>query len=416
MASYADAIDVSWGMELRGLALKRLLEYPLGYAKQGLGYAMRVKLTDRFVATAKVATRTDYFDETATGLALRVSETGAKNWSYHYTLDGKRVRLTLGAYPVVSLAAARAKAVAARTDLAEGRKPQSTSAGTLHAICEDYLAREGSKLRSVGQRRATLERLIYPRLGSRPIADIRRSEIVALLDEIEDQRGPVMARVTLQVIRKIMNYHASRDDDFRSPIVRGMAPPSKARQRVLSDDELRRVWAASSNGVFGRLVRFLLLTATRRNEAAHMNRSELAGSDWIIPAARYKTNLPHLVPLSREALALLPAEGEWMFTANGRVPVNNFSAPKQVFDQASGVSGWVVHDLRRTARTLMSRAGVSADHAERCLGHVLPGIRGTYDLHEYATEKRQAFEALAAQVDRIVNPRENVVQLRGAAE
>ena len=82
--------------------------------------------------------------------------------------------------------------------------------------------------------------------------------------------------------------------------------------------------------------------------------------------------------------------------------------------KAEPLPHWTPHDLRRTARTLMSRAGVSADHAERCLGHVLPGIRGTYDLHEYATEKRQAFEALAAQVDRIVNPRENVVPLRGA--
>jgi integrase len=145
-----------------------------------------------------------------------------------------------------------------------------------------------------------------------------------------------------------------------------------------------------------------------------MNRSELAGSDWIIPAARYKTNLPHLVPLSREALALLPAEGNWLFSAYGTRPVRGFSGLKTSFDEACGVTGWVIHDLRRTARTLMSRAGVSADHAERCLGHVLPGIRGTYDLHDFATEKRQAFEALAAQVDRIVNPRENVVPLRSA--
>jgi hypothetical protein len=72
---------------------------------------------------------------------------------------------------------------------------------------------------------------------------------------------------------------------------------------------------------------------------------------------------------------------------------------------------WTLHDLRRTARSLMSRAGVPSDHAERCLGHVLPGIRGTYDRHEYLAEKRRAFDALAAQIDRVVNPAKNVVSL-----
>jgi integrase len=219
------------------------------------------------------------------------------------------------------------------------------------------MAREGHKLRSIDQQKATLERLVYPRLGQRPIGDIRRSEIVRLMDEIEDQRGAAMAGVTLQIIRKVLNWHATRDDTFHSPIVKGMSRgKSKARQRVLSDDELRKVWAASSNGsgVFGRLVRFLLLTATRRNEAAQMHRSELHGSDWIIPSERYKTNLPHLIPLSPAALALLPAEGEWLFTAYGTGPVRGFSGLKTSFDTACAVTGWTLHDLRRTARTLMS--------------------------------------------------------------
>jgi integrase len=380
---------------------------------------MRVKLTDRFVAGAKVQSRTDYFDETATGLALRVSETGAKSWTFNFTLDGKRIRLTLGAYPAVSLAAARAKAVSARTELAAGHDPRQslTNGDTFKSVCEDYLAREGKRLRTVDQRKAMLERLVYPKLGARPIADIRRSEIVRLLDEIEE-RGPVMADRTLEIIRKVMTWHARRTDEFNSPIVRGMArtkPKDRARKRVLSDEELRKVWrAAEANGVYGRLVQFILLTATRRAEAARMHRSELNGAHWIIPAARYKNNFDHLIPLSPEALALLPTEGEWMFTVSGKLPFNAYSAMKAALDKASGVEGWTLHDLRRTARTLMSRAGVLADHAERCLGHVIPGIRGVYDHHEFVEEKRLAFEALAGQIDRIVNPRENVVQLRGA--
>src|SRR5262249_59941466 len=88
----------------------------------------------------------------------------------------------------------------------------------------------------------------------------------------------------------------------------------------------------------------------------------------------------------------------------GARPLGGFSKRKREFDNACGVTGWVVHDLRRTARTLMSRAGVSADIAERCLGHTITGVRGTYDRHAYEAEKRHAFEALAAQIERVVRP------------
>jgi integrase len=88
----------------------------------------------------------------------------------------------------------------------------------------------------------------------------------------------------------------------------------------------------------------------------------------------------------------------------GTKALNGFSKYKREFDNACGVKGWTLHDLRRTARSLMSRAGISPDVAERCLAHTIGGVRGTYDRHEYLEEKRRAFEALAAQIERIVNP------------
>jgi integrase len=99
-------------------------------------------------------------------------------------------------------------------------------------------------------------------------------------------------------------------------------------------------------------------------------------------------------------------------TKNGK-PITGFWKYKLDFDKACGVSGWRIHDLRRTARSLMSRAGVNADIAERCLGHVIGGVRGIYDRHEYFDEKKRAFEALASQIERIVNPQENVVSIEG---
>ena len=259
--------------------------------------------------------------------------------------------------------------------------------------------------------------MVYPTFGHRPIGDIKRSEIVKWMDQIEDENGPVMADRTLAILRKVMNWHAARSDEFRTPIVRGMARTSgteRARDRILTDGEIRSVWASTSYDVYGTLVRFILLTAARRSEASEMKWPELDGRDWTLPAARNKTKVDLLRPLSKAALALLPAKrGEWVWTTDGEHPLGGFSHWKLALDEASGVSGWTLHDLRRTARSLMSRAGVPSDHAERCLGHVIGGVRGVYDRHEYYDEKRRAFEALAAQVQRIIDPQENVIPIRG---
>jgi integrase len=164
--------------------------------------------------------------------------------------------------------------------------------------------------------------------------------------------------------------------------------------------------------VFSAYVRFLLLTAARRNEASEMEWAEVDGGDWTLPAARNKTKLDLVRPLSRAAREIiegLPKAGPFVFTTNGARPISNFSQFKRRLDAVSGTKGWTLHDLRRTARSLMSRAGVDKDHAERCLGHVIGGVRAVYDRHEYHREKAQAFEALAALIDRIVTGTEGEV-------
>jgi integrase len=186
----------------------------------------------------------------------------------------------------------------------------------------------------------------------------------------------------------------------------------------LSDDELRAVWTTSEGRTdpFAGLVQFLLLTAARRTEAVAMIWAEVPGTDWVLPAARNKTKVELVRPLSAAAqgvLAKLPriAGSEFVFTVSGRRPFGGLSHSKREFDRQCGVTGWTLHDLRRTARSLMSRAGVNSDHAERCLGHVVGGIRGVYDRHEFHREKLYALEALAAQIERIVSPVPNVLSL-----
>jgi integrase len=402
----------------------------------------RRALTDRFCAHAKAAdgeAQTDYFDENRKGLALRVTDKGSKTWSYLFTLGGRRVRMTFGTYPATGLAKAHTLADEAKAALEDGRDPRTAlvKPQTLKAICDEWIEREGANLRTGDDRKATLERLVYPALGSRPIADIRRSDVVRLLDKIEDDSGPVMADQTLAFIRRVFNWHASRDDDFRSPIVRGMArtkPKSRARKRTLTDDEIRDVWTALDNApdlpsCYPRYIRSLLLTATRRTEAARMNSAEIDRDVWTIPGERYKTKLDHVVPLTAAALALIGDKPEgfkgnaWFIfsTTSGKLPFSGFSKAKRELDkeiakrrkaeERDPMPNWTLHDLRRTARSLMSRARVPTDYAERCLGHVIGGVRETYDRYEYLDEKRQALEALARLIGRIVTGQPTVVTL-----
>jgi integrase len=197
--------------------------------------------------------------------------------------------------------------------LADRRKQEAASRDTLEAVCGEYFQREGGKLRSRQERERTIKRLVLPVRGRKDVRTITRGDIVRLLDAIEDGSGPVMATRTLAYLGRVLSWFESRNDDFRSPVVRGMGRSNakeRARQRVLSDDELRAVWkaAAASTSPYSRLVRFILLTGSRRDEAASMPWEELDGGTWTLPAARNKTKQDLLRPLSKQALAVLPAQ------------------------------------------------------------------------------------------------------------
>jgi hypothetical protein len=228
---------------------------------------MKIKLTPAFVAKAKAegTDRSIYWDDSLRGFGLMVTAAGHKSFVVQYRANGRSRRLTLDG--VLNLQDARRQARAKLGEVAKGgdpvddrRKQEAKSENTLKAIAALYFEREGAKLRSIDQRRATFERLIFPKLGGRQVDAIRRSDIVRLLDEIEDERGPQMAHTVLGHLSRLMLWYAGRDDDFRSPIIRGMSrvkQRERSRERILSDDELRSVWKAAevTPGPFGRLVR-----------------------------------------------------------------------------------------------------------------------------------------------------------------
>lgn len=386
---------------------------------------MNRKLTAQFVENAPLPLagkdRTYYWDAGEPGFGLMVTAKGARSWLIQYRHDGKVKRITRKDFP--PLAQARADARDALTKVKRGEDPfaKPKIELTVADICANYMRLEGDKLRSRGQYGRIISRLIVPKIGNIAIGGLRRSQIVAALDDIAKDNGEVMADLTMAVMRRAMSWHQARSDDFVSPVVKGMRKShssERARDRVLTDDELRAIWkaACTARGApWGLYVKFVLLTATRRMEAAAMSWNELEGDTWTIPRERYKGKVDHEIPLSAAAMAVLASlprigPGKFVFTLNGATPMGGISNRKIAFDEECGVKNWTLHDLRRTARTMMSRAGISPDTGERALGHKIGGIRGTYDRHSYLEEKKEAFEKLGDLVATIVG--DNVVELR----
>jgi integrase len=385
----------------------------------------KVKLTDIYISKKLKPEADDYYvGDTISPVVVLVRKSGSKSPLMFYRRPGdkKQVKLTLP-WP---LAAARRAAGDAKYEVSQGRDPfqakrdakdkaAAAARDTMLAVCEQYMAREGNKLRTAKARAAILKRCVYGPIGSRPIASVGRKDLSRLFDQIEDERGPHMADMVRAILNKIFHWHEGRSDEFRSPITKGLTPrvkPEQAvRDRTLSDDELVRVWrtADKSDGTFAALVRFLLLTGARLNEAARMRWDEIDGADWLLPAARHKAKTDVLRPLSKAALDVikrLPRIGDspFVFTTTGHKPFCNFSDAKREFDAACGVVGWRCHDLRRVARGLLSRAGVNSDVAEMILGHKLPHIRGVYDRYSYRAEKADALERLSSMIRSIATP------------
>jgi integrase len=366
-------------------------------------------------------------DGAQAGLFLILQSSGKRGFAVRYRFNGVPKKLTLRAG--VSLADARKLAADAMYELSRGTDPGAAkkierqkaateaaalAANSLQSICERYLKREGGKLRSVGARESALRRGVYPVMGHRIIDTIKRSEITQLLDKIEDRNGSRAADLVLSYLRKIFNWHAIQSDEFRSPIVKGMGRydyTASRRKRFLNDAEIKAFWQATEDGgPIGSVLRFLLLTGCRRTEGAHLRWDELAGHEWLLPAARHKNKHTDLLrPLSDAALAIVQAQpridnSPYVFSNNGVRPIAFGSASRRFMKGMSIAEGWAVHDLRRTSRTLLSRAGVDSDIAEKCLGHLPGSIVQTYDQHRYQNEMRVAFESLATLIGRIVNP------------
>jgi integrase len=394
----------------------------------------RRTLTDKQVEKLPRKAKRYFFpDPELPGHGVRVMPQGPSSF-YAITRDtfGKQRWVRIGSAAEMTIEESRESARAVIKRVRSGLEPfepPPVKPDTVADVMQTWLTRHVRKngLRRGGEMQRILDRHVLPVWRDRVFAEIKRSDIARLLDAVEDKHSAFVADAVLSTLRSMASWYASRNDDYVPPFTRNMRRvPSEKRQRarVLSDGELRKVWRAAEadDGPFGGFVRLLLLSAQRREKTATMKWSELAADGtWTIPTEAREKGNAGVLRLPPQAMAIIAAQprfasSPFVFTASsGDTPMRGFSYRHAEFMARCGVTGWSLHDLRRTARSLMSRAGISTEHAERTLGHARRGIEGVYDRHAYFEEKADALRRLAALIETIVNPtRDNVVPIRQA--
>jgi integrase len=389
-------------------------------------------------------------DPGLSGLYLVVQPTGAKSWAVRYRFAGKPAKLTLGRWPVMTLAAARKAAGDAIEAVEHGNNPAAEKKATKAATLEAHLSerdriktlvgqfdkRHLSGLKSGAQARQFLDRFVVKAWGDRDVQTITRRDVIELLEKIVDSgRGTTANRVKAH-LSAFLNWCVARDIIAVSPAT-GVKPPVKeaSRERVLTDDEVRLFWRACDKlgEPWGPLGKMLLLTGQRLNEVAQMTDAEVQGAVWHLSSDRTKNARAHDVPLSGAALAVLgdkvrvKGDAGYIFTTTGAAPVQGFFKAREHIakameelasegrPEAVAVPYWTFHDLRRTAATGMARLGIQVRVTEAVLNHVsgtAGGIVAVYQRHDFADEKRVALEAWGRFVTDLVEGKsDNVVRL-----
>ncbi|WP_156041947.1 site-specific integrase [Bradyrhizobium sp. URHD0069] len=409
---------------------------------------MRKLLTDSFCKAQKPPAegRLEFTDLRCAGLTYRITANGARSWAFRFKspATGAALRATIGAFPDIGLSAARAAADRLRAEVAEGTNPierkrvkrASATERSFAAVAERFMAEHSRrhKRSSDGDDR-NLNLHILPRWRSRQIEDIRRADVIALAEELIREGKPVLANRVQALISSIFSFALDNEIVAANPCARLKKRGEEGvGTRVLTDQEIRLFWKRSvlspvSRGT-GLALRLQLVTGARPSEAAEPALAEFSSLEdpekaaWLIPGARTKNKLDHLIPLSglalqtvQSGLEMVDEDAKFLFPS----PVNKDSAidghalavaMRRVAESdkltGAGSNTWKAepptpHDLRRTFSTRLSSLGVPKEDRDACMNHIPTDVGSKhYDLYERAKEKRATVELWAAELNRIL--------------
>jgi integrase len=414
-----------------------------------------IKITKRAVdglaTQAKVEGRVLYaWDADLSGFGLRAGKSGV-SYFVEYRLGGrgtKNQRMSIGKHGVLTPDEARKLAkeelgkVARGDDVAQAKKEarEKLTGQTLKDAMERFLASNKRTGRYWVHKQARLLGKDMEPLHGRPVASIKRSDVLAVIDKVK-ARSEAAARLLFVDLRPFFKWAVERELMETNPAAE-MKPPAAAikRDRVLEDHEVKAFWEAASDvsWPFASIYKLLLLTGARREEVAGMSWSELdldAGI-WFLPGARTKNKRDHRIPLSRQAIDLLDRlgiaaikagfgyeDGDLVFSTTGHSAPSGFSKAKKALDTKmrailrTRFKDWRIHDLRRTCATGMENLGIDTRVVETALNHVSgtkAGIVGVYQRSDHRDAVAAAFRAWGAHVTEIVSgeaPATNVVRL-----
>jgi integrase len=364
-----------------------------------------------------------WWDDDLKGLGLKLTPAGRKVFLVQYRPAGDRRnprKYTIGEYGPVTLHQARVEAQRVLAERASGRDPQAQkqlskkriASEEVSDLVAEYLERHASQNRTAAETARVFNREVIPYWGSRSIGEVRKRDIISLLDRVRERGSPVMANRVLAAVRKFFNWCVGRGILELSPCA-GISAPTRerARHRVLSDEELAAVLGAAREIGFpyGSIIEMLALTGQRRDEVGRMkwDHLDLSKRVWVIPGEHAKNGKPHVVHLSDPVVVLLkrvPRHGSLVFSSDGATLFQGFSKAKRRLDQLSGLVDWTLHDLRRTVVSGMARLGVAPHVADKILNHqsgTISGVAAVYQRHEFLNEREDALRMWGAHIQEI---------------
>ena len=380
----------------------------------------RVKLTksviDDIPAPAKDIV---YWDSGCPGFGVKVTPAGRKVFVVLFRTGGAGSRLrkyTIGPYGRVTLHQARVSALKVFAAKLEGRDLAAEKrdarkrmvADRVEDLLEAYIAQHVSQNRTARMTSQMLRRELGA-WGARSIHEISKRDVMDIVSAVEQRGAPVAANKILKAVRTFLRWCVGRAVLDQSP-AEGIPLPTRevARDRLLSDDELTQVIIAARKigGPYSGIVELLALTGQRREEAARCvwEEIDLQNRIWTLPNLRTKNAKPHIVHLSDQAIAVLKEvrkQGKFVFSVTGSLSFQDFSNAKRALDAISGVTGWRLHDLRRTCVSGMAGLGVAPHVADKILNHqsgTISGVAAVYQRHQFLAERKGALEKWGAYV------------------